>query len=268
MAIITISRGSYSRGKEIAEKAAKKLGYECIDREIIIAASEHYNIPEMKLVRAIHDAPSILERFGYSKEKYITFFKSTLLHHLKKDNVIYHGLAGHFLLEGVPHVLKVRILSDMEDRIVSEMEREKISREQAQRLLLSDDQQRRGWSKYLFGVDIANPSLYDMVLHISTITPDDAVDIICDAVGLPHFQSTAQSQKVLQDLLLACNVKIALLDIKADADVSARDGIVFVKTSTDIPQENHLVHEIKEVGGSVLGVKKINVNIHPSQDPD
>ncbi|MFC2014330.1 AAA family ATPase [Chloroflexota bacterium] len=249
MAIITISRGSYSRGKEIAEKAAKKLGYECIGRETIIKASEQYNIPEMQLVRAIHDAPSILERFGYRKEKYITFFKSTLLHNLKKDNVVYHGLAGHFLLKGISHVLKVRILSDMEDRIVLEMEREKISREQAQRILQSDDQQRRSWSKNLFGIDTADPSLYDMVLHIKTITPDDAVDMICYTIRLPHFHTTAQSQQALEDLLLACKVKTALLDIKPDVDVSARDGIVIVKTKAHVQQSDHLVHEIKEVGG-------------------
>ena len=30
MGVITISRGSYSKGKEIAEKLANNLGYECV----------------------------------------------------------------------------------------------------------------------------------------------------------------------------------------------------------------------------------------------
>ena len=67
MSIITISRGSYSRGKEVAEKVAAALGYECISRDILLEASDQFNIPEIKLVRAIHDAPSILERFTYGK---------------------------------------------------------------------------------------------------------------------------------------------------------------------------------------------------------
>ena len=50
MSIVTISRGSYSRGKEVAEKLARALNYECISREIILEASEHFNIPELKLV--------------------------------------------------------------------------------------------------------------------------------------------------------------------------------------------------------------------------
>jgi hypothetical protein len=78
MAIITITRGSYSRGKEVAEKLAQELGYECISREILLEASEEFNIPEIKLVRAIHDAPSILERFTQGKERYVAYIRAAL----------------------------------------------------------------------------------------------------------------------------------------------------------------------------------------------
>ena len=116
MSIVTISRGSYSKGKEVAEKVAQRLGYECIAREVLLDTSEHFNIPEIKLVRALHDAPSVLERFTYGKEKYLTFLESVFLEHVQKDNVVYHGLAGHYFLKGISHVLKIRIMSDLEDR--------------------------------------------------------------------------------------------------------------------------------------------------------
>ena len=48
MSIITISRGSYSKGKEVAEKVAKKLNYTCIARDAIIEASKEFNIPRNK----------------------------------------------------------------------------------------------------------------------------------------------------------------------------------------------------------------------------
>ena len=268
MAIITISRGSYSRGKEIAEKVAGRLGYECIGRDTLLEASEQFRIPEIKLIRAIHDAPSILERFGYGKEKYIAFIRVALLRHVKKDNVVYHGLAGQFLIEGIPHVLKVRVISDMEDRIALEMEREKISREEAQRILKSDDEQRRKWSKFLYDIDTTNSSLYDIVLHIRHITVEDAVDIIYHTVGLPHFQTTAQSQEILEDHLLASEVKIALIDMKPDMAVSARDGVVLVETKSYISQEERLYHQIKEIGESIPGVKEIRINVRPPNNPD
>lgn len=263
MAIITISRGSYSRGKEIAEKVAQELGYECIARETLLEASEHFNIPEVKLIRAIHDAPSILRRFGVEEAKYITYIQAALLRHARKDNVVYHGLAGHFLLKGISHVLKVRILSDMDERSALEMERENISRKAALGILRKDDQQRRKWSRSLYGIDTWDPSLYDMVLHIKKITVGDAVHIIKHTVGLPHFQTTTESQKMVDDLWLAAEVRAVLIDTRSDIEVTSDNGIVLVKTKAHISQEELLVEELTKVGQGVPGVKEIRVDVIP-----
>ena len=83
MAIVTISRGSYTKGKEIAEKVAEKLGYECCSRDVLLEASEEFNIPEIRLVRALHDAPSVLERFTHGKERYVAFIQQALLELLR-----------------------------------------------------------------------------------------------------------------------------------------------------------------------------------------
>ena len=127
MSIVTINRGSYSRGKEVAEKLALKLGYTCISRDILLEASDEFNIPEMKLIRALHDAPSVLDRFRHGKERYISYIYAALLQHARKDNIVYHGLAGQYFFRDIPHVLKVRIIADMQDRVNEEIRREKIS---------------------------------------------------------------------------------------------------------------------------------------------
>jgi len=127
MSIITISRGSYSRGKEIAEKVASEMGYECISRDILLETSRELNIPEIRLIRALHDSPSILERFSHGKERYLCHIRKSLLQHLQKDNVVYHGLAGHFFLMNINHVFKVRITADIKERVKEEVKREKIS---------------------------------------------------------------------------------------------------------------------------------------------
>ena len=72
MSIVTISRGSYSRGKEVAEKLAEKLGYECLSRDVLLEASDEFNIPEIKLISALHDSTSVIERFTHGKERFIT----------------------------------------------------------------------------------------------------------------------------------------------------------------------------------------------------
>ena len=214
MSIITISRGSYSHGKEVAEKVAKKLEYKCVSREIILKASEHFNIPEIKLIHAIHDAPTILDRFTYGKERYIAYFREALLHYFKMDNVVYHGLAGHFFVPGITHALKIRIIADLEDRLEEEMRRtmSSISTEEARRILIKDDEERRRWSQYLYGIDTLDPSLYDMVIHIRTMTTDESVKIICESAKLPCFQTTSESQKAIDNLFLAAQVQAALVE--------------------------------------------------------
>ena len=261
--MITISRGSYSRGKEVAEKVAQELGYECIAREIILEASEEFNMPEIKLIRAIHDAPSILNRFVYGKEKYIAYIQEALLKHLQKDNVIYHGLAGHFFVRGISHVLKVRIIADLEERIRLEMEREGISKKEASHILKKDDKERKKWSEHLYGIDTWDPTLYDLVLHIHKITVDDAVDIICHVARLKHFQMTPESQKAMDDLALSAEVKAALIDTKPDIEVSADNGVVHIGTEAPLVQESIWTQKIEKIAKAIPGVKEIRIKVLP-----
>ncbi|HUT53328.1 MAG TPA: cytidylate kinase-like family protein [bacterium] len=262
MSIITISRGSYSRGKEVAEKVAQKLGYSCIARDDVIEeASDEFNIPEIKLVRAIHDAPSILSRFTYGQERFVAYFQAALLEHLQKDNAVYHGLAGHFFLKGVSHVLKVRIIADMDDRVRFEVEREHISEKEALQVLKKDDEERARWSRHLYGIDTTDPSLYDLVVHIKTITAADAADIICHTVGLPRFQTTPESGRALADLALSAKVKAAIISVKPDAEVTAHDGTVHVKTSALVSQREKLFQDINKNAEGIKGLKDIQIDI-------
>jgi len=263
MAIITISRGSYSKGKEVAEKVAKKLGYERISRDVLLEASEGFNIPEVKLVRAIHDAPSVLGRFAYGKEKYVAFIEAALLRHFKGDNVVYSGLAGHFFVRGVSHVLKVRILADFEDRVRLEMEREGISEKEAAHILKKDDEERRKWSMHLYGIDTWDPTLYDLIIHIKKISVNAAVDMIGNAVALEEFKTTPESRKMIENLALAAEVRAAIIDMKPDVRVSASDGKVTIKTSEIGSKEIALKKELEETAMAVPGVKGVEIAVRP-----
>ena len=263
MAIITISRGSFSKGKEVAEKVAQQLHYANVSREVLIKASKEFNIPEIKLAKAIHDAPSFLERFTFGRERYLAHIESTILEYFQKDNVVYHGLAGHFFIKDIPHVLKVRIIADLEDRIVTEMARQNISRGQALEQLQDDDYERRQWSLKLYGVDTGDPKLYDLVLHIQKLTVDDAVDIICHTVKLARFQTTPESQQALDNLALAARVKARIVGEYPTASITAYGGMVMVHIQAAGVLEPAVKAEIKALTGQIPGVKEIKVQVIP-----
>jgi cytidylate kinase len=267
VAVITISRGSYSRGKEVAEKVAEKLGCLCVSREAILTASLMYRIPEIGLVRAIEDAPSILDRFSYEKEKYVAHVQAALVKLAHNDNMIYHGLAGHILLRDTPHVLKVRIIADMDDRVALEMKREGISENEARRILTNDDRERRKWSKYLYGIDPWDINLYDLVLRVKKISVNEAADIICYVVNMEPFYATEKSREAMENLLLACEVRTRLVDLKPDVEVKADGGRVFVRTSISPFEGRDLAQRLSEKAASVPGVVDIHLDIG-SYSPD
>jgi cytidylate kinase len=261
MAIITISRGSYSKGKEVAETVAGKLGYQCVSRDILLEASKEFNIPEIKLVRAIHDAPSIFKGLQQSKEHYVAYIRAAVLRHLCEDNIVYHGLAGHFFVSGISHVVKVRILADLEDRVQLEMEREGISRSEALALIRKDDEERRRWSRELYGIDTWDPALYDLVIHIRELTTDDAADLICRTAGFKQFITTAESRKAIHDLALAAEIKAALMDIQYDMEVQADDGRVFVQTHASPAIQQQIREQIHATVERIAGVKEVTVKL-------
>ena len=215
-------------GKMVAEKVAEKLNYDIISREVLLNASQKFNIPEIKLEKAIHDAPGILDRYSHKKQGYIVYIRSALVENVVNDNIIYHSLAGHLLLKGIDHVLKVRITADMDARVAFVMKRDGISAKDAHAMILADDNQRRKWTQHLYGEDTWDSALYDLTIRISKLTLDDAVNYICQAAKSDGFITTEKSHQKIRDMALACRVKATLVHDFPDVGVTSDYGNVLV----------------------------------------
>jgi len=250
MAIITISRGCCSYGKAIAECAAKKLGYECISQEVLLEAARFFHVPEEKLFESLHDAPGFMERLTHVRQHFINDIQAALLEHVAKDNVVYHGFAGQMLLADIPHVLKVRVIVEMEDRVKLLMDRQQISRQEAIRLIEHEDHERAEWYRIFYRIDMNDPRVYDLVLHIGRLTIDDACDIVCRTAASRSFSTTPESVASLGDLALESHVKIALDGI-CKADIQCRAGVVHLRVKgqklvTTGVASPHVQHQVKD----------------------
>lgn len=230
MPIVAIARGSYGHGKRVAEKVARMLGYECFSRETILRACDHYTASQIELLRAANNGASMLNRVAYGKEKYLAYVRKALLDCFRRDNVVYHGFAGHFFVRGVSHVLKVRIIADMEQRVVEEMRKKGVSAAQARKSLEKDDEAHRSWVRFVYGVDTADPSLYDLIIPLHSMNTDEAARMICQAAGRPCFRSTAESRNIMQMLYLAAQVQMGLVEDSPFARVGVEDRDIVVTT--------------------------------------
>lgn len=231
MAIITISRGCFSHGKEIAERVAERLGYECISKEVLLEAAYLFKVPEGHLTRSIQEAPGLLDRFTHKRAHFLSCVQTALLEHVNKDNVVYHGHAGAIFLPGIRHVFNVRIIAEMDVRVALVCKQNGICQEAARQLIENEDRQREAWYHDIYKKDMNDPSLYDMVLHIGRLTIDSACDQICTAAASDTFKSTAASRSALNDLTVKCHVQTVLADV-CEAEVDVVDGVLKIKVKS------------------------------------
>lgn len=260
MPIITISKGSYGYGLEVAEKLAETLGYECVSRQVLLDASETFNIPEIQLVKAIEDPPSFIERWSHGKEKYIAYIRSAFLKSIKRDNVVYHGFAGHFFVRDIPSVCKVRINAAMRHRIKKVVDGEGVTAENAEKMIHEIDEVRRRWSQHLYGIDTADADLYDMVFKVDNLKADEVVQMIAEAVHMPGFQVSAEARAILENRSLECEIKANLVDrFPITRHVSADAGAVTVVLEAAVREKEKLSTQLEAALEGIQGIRSLDI---------
>ncbi len=259
MTIITISRGSYSAGKDVAEKVADRLGFDCLSRDVLLEASNKFNIPEIKLIKAFINVPSVLDRFSNGQQKYIAYIQSALTRHVCQDSIVYHGLAGHVLLKNVSHVFKVCITASFERRVSILMKREQFSEKEAASWIAKVDKERRKWTQTLYNVNPWEPGLYDLLVNIDKYDVDDAVDLIYQSSRLKPFQTTDISQRIIEDLALAAEVKALLVEKFPDVKVKSKHADVVVYTKGGEHHRRKVRDGSKKLLSGIEGISSFEV---------
>lgn len=257
MAIITISRGSYHMGKEVAEKVAVRLNYKCVSREDILATSEQFKLPEFNLLKNTSDAYSAFGKFIYGKEKFLAFIEASLMDFFRKDNVVYHGFIGQVYAKKLPFSLNIRVLADIETRISYVMSSQGYSRSDAIKFLENIDETRVKWGLFLYGIDIRTADIYDLVIHTKKFTVDSAVDIIVNAIKQPEFKTTPELLQIGEDLYLAAKIKKILIEKYPEVEVNSINGVVCIKIA-DV-QKEELQRDIEPLIKSIPEVKEFEL---------
>src|SRR5881628_1363237 len=184
MAVITISHEMGAGGPEIGMSLAKRLGYRYVDQELIQDAVRRYGLAEEKLSHLDESKPTLFERFDAETRHYITILQTTLLEFAEADNVILIGRGGQWLLRGIPHVLRVRLIAPFEQRVRQWMKRtaevtgEMPTQRAAADFVRRDDSEKSGRMRYLYEVNLADPSLYEIVVNTEKLSYDAAVEMI------------------------------------------------------------------------------------------
>jgi hypothetical protein len=184
-----------------------------------------------------------------------------VLDRLKADNIVCWGMAAHLYVQGVSHALKVRLLADDDQQAQRIAEEHDIPAKKAKKWLESENRKREQWSMAAFDQNELEPSMYDLVINLGQIDPDEAVRTISGAAAYRKFQPMTYSVNSLAENALAAKVKAKLLETMTDVQVEARDGKVIVTSKALKREKQKKAATIKELAGTVEGVEFVEVHL-------
>jgi cytidylate kinase len=266
MQIICISRYSYGYGKELAEKLAEKLGYKCIGRDELTDQATAIGIPVGKLEMTIMKHGAISEELSVEIDRFKAFITATLCDQaLKagpKGGIVYHGRSGHLVLPGLSHVMRIRAISDMEDRIERVTQQLHLTREKAKIYNQQVDEDIRRWVRFLYNVNWEDPSLYDITINSAHLTVDNAASALVHMAQLPEFQVTPSLIQTIEDLQLAARCRQAIGSDQRTREVKAtavsQKGHVSV---TYLPQHSKQAQFIPEILEKIDRIQSLTCTI-------
>jgi len=265
MAIVTISRGTHSGGKQLAESLAEKLGYRCLSREeLLTGVANKYGVGDDTLSEALHYKPGFLEGTKLGKIHYIAFVRAALCREVRCNEVVYHGQGGHLLLTGVPHILRVRVIADIEFRIKAAMNYHSATKEKAIDLIKAVDHHRATWMISIYQTDWQDASRCDLVIDLEHMSIDSACELLVHAVGGPRLKTTPESQQIMDDLVLSSDIRerIAAHSWRVteeriedyDVKITSDKGLVDISGKTSSQQE---MDRIIQIAGETPGVREV-----------
>jgi len=260
MSILTVSHEIGGGGPEIGQKVAEQLGFHYVDQELISDAALRYGVLEEKLSSLDESKPSLFERFDAETRRYITVLQTAVFEFAEQDRVVLMGRAGQWLLRGLPHVLRIRVMAPFDRRVkrlakkLSGQMGEQTNPRTVQDMARRDDQEKLGRMRYLYEVDLRDPSLYDIVINTDKLSIDAGVELVAATLQRPELATTPEAQQLVTDRALASRVQVALATNpetrKYRITVEAKNGLVTLEGTA-------AMDEAVDVARSVRGVREV-----------
>jgi cytidylate kinase len=196
-AIITIGRQFGSRGKEIGQQLAERLGIECYDRRLIMLASRESGLcPEMFERADEKNAGSLLNAFAagcafggfytndfLSNEKLFQIQSDAIRKLAERDSCVLVGRCADYILRDKERRVNLFIHAPLETRVATVMERQSLSRAGAVELVRKMDKTRANYYNYYTDKEWGVASSYHLSLDSSLLGVARSVEFIA------HFLS-------------------------------------------------------------------------------
>lgn len=197
--ILTISRDYGAGGAEVAEKLARALGWELLDRALLHRAAALEHLPDAELERLDEHEIGLLDRFRLHPphERYLHGLKEAAQQAAARGKVVFVGRGVRHLL-GNANALHLKLVASRGWRAARMARREGWPESESEARVAAVDKTRERFLRYFFGAAAADPAHFDVIANTERMPLDDIVAATLELLGgKPGTSSPLPERRVL-----------------------------------------------------------------------
>ena len=182
---VTISRETGVDAAEIADLVAAERHWKVLDRGIIEYMAEKYHWSPSDL-ESLDERPASWFHEGFIKwldsrlvtqQEFVSRLGKIVLMAAQHETTVFIGRGARFILPR-DRALAVRIIAPKKMRIQRIIERRQCTQPQAEKFIDEMDEGRANFAKRYFHCDVADATLYDLVINLEFTSRDGAANLI------------------------------------------------------------------------------------------
>jgi len=258
MPIIMISSVAHCSAEKLAEDLGRKTGWPTLSRRELADQAHTQGIKLGRIETSIIKKPISNESLAREKDIYLAYITAAICEKARDGNLIYEGRAGHLLLPGVRHRLRVGLMAPKGVRIEKAIADLNLPREKVSSYLDQIDEDFEKWVHYVHRAEWKDPGRFDFFINLQTISLSHASDLLVSIASLPDYCTTVETRQAMENHHLTAKAKLRLSTDdrtrRANFWVRAVDGVV---TVTYMPGQKGIDHAIIEVLEQLEGCNKV-----------
>lgn len=186
MGVVTVSRQYGAGGLEVAPALARALGYRFADREIVERAAARVGLDQDLADHLDERVPALVEKVGLAlaaaSPEFGLVAPASADDRLLADEVrrvlesmasaggfVVLGRGGQAALRDRSDAVHLQLVADLEDRAARIVRSQGLTEHEARDACRRVDAERAGYVRRFYGVDIADPQLYDATLNTTRL---------------------------------------------------------------------------------------------------
>jgi hypothetical protein len=199
MATLVVARQFGAGGRTMGERLCQRFGFRLVDESVIDELARKAKVKGDWLTAMEKEASSTILGLlseiismgvlykgpaapgeESERKKYREFLGHIMTAMANEGGYVLLGRGAQIVLRDHPKVCRILLVAEYEDRVKFMVQRYRLSEEEAKKIIKEKETQREAVATNIFGTNIDDPKLYHVILNVSRMPFDWAVDLAGD----------------------------------------------------------------------------------------